>query len=576
MILVDALTLALKDMGVRYIFGVSGANIEHLHDAIYRLGGEQLTAVLAKNESAAAFMADGLARAHNTLGVCCATSGAGMMNLAPGIAEAYADKVPLLAIVGQPPSMLEGKGAFQDSSGKTDTIDALAFWQTITKYSAKITDPKDFWDGLKQALKAIFHKRLGPAVLLIPRDLFDAEVAIRPTDFSIHLDDYRVMDSYDQILMTQFKHVLDKSKNPLVIVGKQFNNPCLQHMIKAFVHAFHCRVVTTFADVNAFSNEDSHYLGMIGICGHHKAHEFLKHEADLIIALDEDFSVMTTTSIAPDLNRIKLCYIGTDANKASAAVKLDIIIEAEVNKVLEALLENHTPATAHYKKTDTRKNKTISSYKNSQASGLTASQTLPVIEKYLSHNENIVFDAGNCVASALHYLHFPSHVKTLIALGMGAMGYAIPAAIGAQMGSAMHSKTMVLTGDGGFLITGLEIHTAIEYQLPILFIVFNNNKHGMCVTRQQLLFSNRLTASTYGTIHIKEVVKGLGDESQLWCETVNNHLDLENSLTDYYENHSNKTGVLEIKITADEVPPFIPFLEQQEKLKQAEITTVSI
>src|SRR6185312_7941219 len=115
--LVDALVATLAAWDIRFVFGVSGANIEHVHDAIHRLGSSQLRAVLAKSEVGAAFMADARARVHRTLGVCCATSGGGMMNLAVGLAEAYAESVPVLALIGQPPSQLAGRGGFQDSSG---------------------------------------------------------------------------------------------------------------------------------------------------------------------------------------------------------------------------------------------------------------------------------------------------------------------------------------------------------------------------------------------------------------------------------------------------------------------------
>src|SRR6201995_295751 len=126
--LADALVVTLRDWGVRYVFGVSGANIEHVHDAIHRLGEGRLSSVLAKSEVGAAFMADARARVKKTLGVCCSTSGGGMMNLAVGIAEAYAESVPVLALVGQPSSALDGRGAFQDSSGIGRSVDALALF----------------------------------------------------------------------------------------------------------------------------------------------------------------------------------------------------------------------------------------------------------------------------------------------------------------------------------------------------------------------------------------------------------------------------------------------------------------
>src|SRR5262245_42601155 len=176
----EALVTTLRDWGLEYLFGVSGANIEHLHDAVHRLGGGRFRSVCAKSEVGAAFMADCRARVHRTLGVCCSTSGGGMMNLAVGVAEAFAESVPMLAIVGQPPTRLEGRGAFQDSSGIGRTVNADRLWAAISKYQARITDPAQFWRCLDSAVTAAMSGRPGPSVLLIPRDLFDRDVGPRP------------------------------------------------------------------------------------------------------------------------------------------------------------------------------------------------------------------------------------------------------------------------------------------------------------------------------------------------------------------------------------------------------------
>ncbi len=161
---------------MRYIFGVSGANIEHLHDAIHRLGEGKLQSVMTKTEDGEAFMADCHARVHRKLGVCCSTSGGGMMNLITGIAESYAESVPVLALVGQPPLVLEGKGAFQDSSGIGRTVDSIKLWSAVTKYVAKVSKPDDFWYHLTEAVKSALSGRPGPAVLMFPRDIFKQEV----------------------------------------------------------------------------------------------------------------------------------------------------------------------------------------------------------------------------------------------------------------------------------------------------------------------------------------------------------------------------------------------------------------
>ncbi|ACE05562.1 thiamine pyrophosphate protein domain protein TPP-binding [Candidatus Amoebophilus asiaticus 5a2] len=567
LILADALTLFLKDLNTKFIFGVSGANIEHLHDSIYRLGDNKLSAILAKSEFSASFMADGYARTHNTLGVCCSTSGGAMVNLAVGIAESYADNVPVLAIIGQSPTFLEGKGAFQDCSGKTNTLDGLSFWQSITKYAVKITRPEQFWDSVEQALKSAFHKIPGPTALLIPRDLFEAEVHQRPNHLSTNLIDYRAIHPHKSSSILALRKLLQQAQKPLMIVGKYAKYYQAAERIKNFAHTFNCMVVTTLADVNAFAHNHPLYLGMVGICGHLKAHDFIKDDADLIIVVEDDCSVMTTTGVMSSLNNTPLVYLGTDSTKACAAVQVDLAIEGDIQLILDQVLADYSgPALAKYVQVSTpmenhiQANSHLLTDKQHGNAGLSVSNAIESLAKFLPNVNQVLFDAGNCVAATSHFLNFPAHIKTVIALGMGGMGYAIPAAIGAQLGNNAAQKSMVFTGDGGFLITGLEIQTAVEYNLPVLFIIFNNNMHGMCVTRQQLYFDKRITASSYGKIHIADLVKGLGSQENLWSSCVEDILSLESSLHDYYTHHSCKTGVLEIKVTIEELPPFIPFL----------------
>ena len=562
--LVDALTLTLKDLGIEFVFGVSGANIEHFHDAIYRLGDGKLTAILAKSEYAAAFMADGLARVHNTLGVCCATSGGGMTNLAVGIAESYADGVPVLAIVGQIPTFLEGVGGFQDSSGKNGTVNALQFWNSISKYTAIIHDPALFWGCFKTAIAQIFFNRFGPAVLLIPRDLFESEVPERPTDFSTSLPAYRKISAPEHKQVTALLDAIYLAKQPLLIVGSGMRYTVSINDLKYLIDHCNIPVVTTFADVNAFAHDDPHYIGMIGIAGHPSVHDYIKNNVDLIIAIGEEFTSMVKSPIEAILPTIKTICIGADLSRAKSSININQVIEQDIDDFLSALVTEvqKRPKKANYFNVAKKRYKPFVNQSNSKKKSkeFLTSQAINVLQDYLKYSKNIVFDAGNCVASAIHYLTFPKQAKTIISLGMGGMGYAIPAAIGAQLGSYENEKSLVITGDGGFLIAGLEIQTAIQYQLPILFIVFNNNMHGMCVTRQQRYFSNRITASCYKKVDVAKIAKGLGNKKQRWVACATDSAELQDQLNDYYENYSSITGVLEIKINPDEVPPFIPFL----------------
>ncbi|GAB1542202.1 hypothetical protein NUACC21_48760 [Scytonema sp. NUACC21] len=216
----DALVKALMSLDVRYIFGFSGANIEPLHDAIYRLGAGKLRLIMARSEDGAAFMADCHARVHHTLGVCCSTSGEGMMNLLAGIAESYTELVPVLALVGQPPSNLEGKGAFQDSSGVGRTVDSIKLWGTVAKYVAKITNPEDFWYHLTEALKAAYSGRPGPAVLLFPRNVFEHEVNSCPQNWVNQISRFIYPTPVTSDMVRPLFEEIRQAKNPVLVVGQ--------------------------------------------------------------------------------------------------------------------------------------------------------------------------------------------------------------------------------------------------------------------------------------------------------------------------------------------------------------------
>jgi acetolactate synthase-1/2/3 large subunit len=182
-----------------------------------------------------------------------------------------------------------------------------------------------------------------------------------------------------------------------------------------------------------------------------------------------------------------------------------------------------------------------------------------MLQPYLPARGHVLFDAGNCSAAALHYLRIPASVSATIALGMGGMGYAIAGAVGAQLGFPAGSRTMVFCGDGAFLMLGPEVHTAVDQQLPILFVVFNNGMHGMCVTRQQLYFDGRIECSRYSPISVARIAQGLGAPDRLWVGSAGTTEELAELLRQS-PCWASRPGVLELRLQREEMPPFTPFL----------------
>ena len=189
------------------------------------------------------------------------------------------------------------------------------------------------------------------------------------------------------------------------------------------------------------------------------------------------------------------------------------------------------------------------------------SDAIAHIETILPEKGSLLFDAGNCSAAALHYLNPPDEVRSIIALGMGGMGYAISASIGAQLACGnSEERTTVLCGDGAFLMEGMEVHTAVELGLPILFVVFNNGGHGMCTTRQRTFFEGREECARYGAVDIQQVVRGLGTEDSLWTGQAATPDELKCALKSLDQWNWNGPAVLELVLQAEEQPPFGPFV----------------
>jgi len=565
--LADALVETLHDWDVRYIFGVSGANIEHMHDAIHRLDGGRLESVLAKSEVGAAFMADCRARTHRTLGVCSATSGGGMMNLAVGLAESYAESVPVLALIGQPPTALEGRGAFQDSSGIGRTVNAEALFGSIAKYVRKVDSAEVFWESLGEAVDSALSGRPGPAVLLLPRDVFELEVGARPAELPTSLADFVCSPAPDEQEVGALFEALRSAKRPVLIMGTGAERSQSSAAVRAFAEESQIAVATTMASPNAFPHDHPLFLGTVGAVGNPSAHDYLNDSADLIVAVGTGLNIMVRQPIALALQRCRVATVNIDPGELSRVVPDSLAVRGDAGDVFGQLLERlrkepfRRGGVKPHALTRYRPVLAPSAEETNEGNAgmLLQSEAVEVLEQHLPERGHLLFDAGNCAVAALHGMSLPSGLTGTIALGMGGMGYAIAGAIGAQLGET-RGRTVVVCGDGAFLMLGLEVHTAIEQNLPILFVVFNNSSHGMCVSRQQLMFEGRIECSRYSDINASAVARGLGHRDALWSARVSTRDELVEALHEFGTRHSGGPGVLELVLRREELPPFGPFI----------------
>ncbi len=576
--LCDAIVCTLRDLDVGYLFGVSGANIEHIHDAVYRLGvnkkkQKKLVSVLTKSESGAAFMADGYARTAKRLGVCCATSGGGMLNLVAGIAESQTQGVPVLALVGQTPLQQEGVGGFQDSSGTGSLIDSLQLWQSITQYTTKITNASLFWQEFKLCLWHSINGAMGATAMLLPRDVMTLDVGEMPNDFirclrpSVYINQASFIKD-----ITVIVNMLSGCRRPLLIVGEGVTKEPCTASLHQFISQTNIAVASTLGDLAVVDQSSAQYLGCVGVAGHPSVHQFINEEVDLVIAVGTALDAMTIAPVANILAALPLIIVNRRLAQVNSQLKPSCLLSCDSDSFFKALLNvlNDVPlkyeGLDHYQQVRQPVVHWPDKLRQQSCSGLSQYRAIELINQFLRPNTHLIFDAGNCAVACAHYLQVPDQCTSTIALGMGGMGYGVAASIGIALARQQEqggpiSPSFVFCGDGAFLMNGFEVHTAVEMALPIIWFIFNNQQHGMCVTRQKLYFENRQESSGYShAIAFSTVVQGLGLNEHTHSHSVAQEHDLKRVLTNYLAKPPYTPCVIELLIKDNEIPPFTPFL----------------
>ena len=538
---VDCLTAA----GVGHLFGVHGANIEDLYDAAFFC--PDVTAVLAKHEFSAATMADGYSRATAGLGVVAATSGGGALNLVAGLGESYASRVPVLALVGQSPTALDGRGAFQDTSGRNGSLNAEAVFSAVSVYCRRIVNPDHILTALPEAVAAASDG--GPAVLLLPKDVQQATVQ---TSGALTVDGQRrCPEGPDPIL-----RALHGASGPVTIIaGEQVARDDARDELEQLRAALHARVATV-PDAKDVSRSPalraSASLGVTGVMGHPGVADAIRSGAVCLLVgtrlsvtaragLDAALREMCTLSIGSAPPYLPCIHVHTNDLRASLA---------ELTRRLTNCPPQALRAVDPMTRTELRP-------PTHRGPGIRYRDAITALDAVVPDDADIVVDAGNSGAAAIHHLPARRAGRFLVALGMGGMGYSFGAGIG--MAFARRRRTVIVAGDGSFFMHGLELHTAIQYRLPVTLVLFNNNAHAMCVTREKLFYDgiysyNRFTPSSLGA-GLAAMFPGLPAVDVTDIDV------LATALRDALE--ADGPSVVSIECSADEIPPFAPFLDRQ-------------
>lgn len=547
--MVDHIVNHLAAIGVDHVFGVDGANIEDLYDAAHF--HPSLCAILAKHEFSAAAMADGYSRSGCGLGVVAATSGGGALNLVAGLGEALASRVPVLALVGQSATALDGRGAFQDTSGRNGSLDAEAVFSAVSLSCQRVLAPAEIATALPRAIAAA--RTGGPAVLLLPKDIQQGCVEIEERKGS--RGEVRPIGNPHPIT-----RILRRANGPVtMIVGEQVARDDCRPELEQLRAVLRARVATVpeAKDVTGIPGlGSSSALGVTGVMGHPNVADAVAGSAVCLVVgtrlpvtaragLEEALAAVRTVSIGSAPPYLPCTHVHTDDLRGSLRI------------LTQALSGSGRPTGLRVpdmvQRTELRPPPWT-------GPGVRYRDAMAVLNDALPDGTDIVVDAGNTGAAAIHYLGARRGGRFAVALGMGGMGYSFGAGIGMALGRANSGRpagrTVVIAGDGAFFMHGMEVHTAVQYRLPVTFVLFNNNAHAMCVTREQLFYGdlysyNRFRCSRLGS-GLAEMFPGLTSVDVADVEHFATAMRAAVGL--------DGPAVVSVECAAGEIPPFAPFL----------------
>ena len=487
----------LKEQGVDTVFGYPGGAILNVYDALYEYK-DQITHVLTSHEQGASHAADGYARATGKVGVCFATSGPGATNLVTGIATAYMDSVPMVAITCNVGTPLLGKDSFQE-------VDITGIVMPITKHSIIVKDITTLADTVRRAFYIAKSGRPGPVLVDVTKDVTGAKyeyTSCAPVEVTPKVDTIKDEDIAEAVRM------IKDAQKPFIFTGGGTIISEASKEVTELAHRIDAPVCDSLMGKGGFSGEDSLYTGMLGMHGT-KASNLGVSECDLLIVLGARFSDRVTGNTKTFAKNAKILQIDVDAAEINKNIVVDASVVGDEKEVLKRILAEvpemrHPEWTAHISEL---KEKYPLRYDHSQ---LTGPYIIEKLYELTKGDAIITTEVGQNQMWAAQYYHYRRPRQFLSSGGLGTMGYGLGAAMGAKYGCP-DQLVFNIAGDGCFRMNLNELATASRYNIPIIEVVLNNHVLGMVRQWQTLFYGERYSATVlHDKVDFCKVAEGLG------------------------------------------------------------------
>ncbi len=471
----------LKEQGVDTVFGYPGGAILNVYDELYK-HRDEMNHILTSHEQGASHAADGYARSTGKVGVCFATSGPGATNLVTGIATAYMDSVPVVAITCNVTVPLLGKDSFQE-------IDIAGITMPITKHNFIVKDVTKLADTIRRAFKIAQTGRPGPVLVDIPKDITGAKTEYKKM---VPQPIERVTDKMTEADLEKAVAMIKRAKKPFIFVGGGAVISGASGELKEFVRKVDAPVCDTLMGKGAFDGTDELYTGMLGMHGTKTANLGVS-ECDLLIAIGVRFSDRVLGNAKKFASHAKILQFDVDAAEINKNIMVDACVIGDVKVVLQKLNERLTQEEHKAWKQHIFEMKEKFPLRYPET-GLSGPYVMEEVYRQTKGDAVIVTEVGQHQMWAAQYYKYKNPRTFLSSGGLGTMGYGLGAAIGAQVANP-GKQVINIAGDGCFRMNMNEIATAVRQKLPLIEIIINNHVLGMVRQWQDLFYEKRYSAT---------------------------------------------------------------------------------
>lgn len=523
----QALLKCLIEEEVKLIYGYPGGAIMPIYDALYDYQ-DKLTHVLTRHEQGAIHAAQGFARVTNKTGIVFATSGPGATNLITGLADALIDSTPLVCITGQVFANLLGTDAFQET-------DVISLTMPVTKWNQQVTRAEDIPEVIAKAFYIANSGRPGPVVIDITKN---AQVEKLSYSYKpcTQVKSYTPVTQVNKNELEKAAHLLNSAKKPFILVGQGVTLSGAEQELKDFIEKTTIPAAWTILGLSALETNHPLNVGMLGMHGNY-APNIKTNECDVLFAIGMRFDDRVTGNISKYAKQAQIIHLDIDPAEIDKIIPIDVALVGDAKDILQQLIpmvnsNNHEKWLSEFRELDKIEyNKVIQNEISPSHGTITMGEVIRILNEKTNGDAIIVTDVGQHQMVACRYAKFTKQRSNVTSGGLGTMGFALPAGLGAQMGAPDRTVVSII-GDGGFQMTIQELATIKQMDVPLKILILNNQFLGMVRQWQEMFFVKRYSFVELQNPDFQIISQGFGIPARLTQTRETLEQDIENWLNE--------------------------------------------